>query len=1093
MLKNCTAKIKKVISFILKQPTMKSKYSLYIIFLSFVFLSSNETSGQASITEKIQTIETYPYSDPNPIPSIAINNKVSLFYPYYIFDGYTNESVSKDWKVVELENPFIKVLVLPEVGGKVMGAIEKSTGKEFVYLNHVMKFRAIGIRGPWTSGGIEHNFGLDRGHAPWVAAPVDYVMKENADGSVSCIVGGIDLASRTQWRVNILLPKDKAYFETKSMWYNPTPLHDAYLSWENAAFKGTNDLQLFFPGTYLVGHDGSALPWPMDKEGRDLSWYKNNDFGGNKSYHVMGTYTNWFGGYWHDEDFGFGHWAPYSDAPGKKIWIWSLARDGAIWEDLLTDTDGQYIEAQSGVKFNQAGNRSGFHSPFNQLSLGPFYSETKTEFWFPVKASNGMVYASPYGTLNVTISNDSLTIALSPIAAIDDSLKVTVDHKIVYTEPLRLQPMQVYHQTVAVPQAIDKSIRVTVGKDKLVYSSAKEKVIERPVVSAEDQNPDSAERLFRLGEDVNAMRNYAEAQAYYQACLKKEPSHSRALNRMAELFYRKGQYEEGLKYAKKVLAENTYDGGANYIYGVLQRKMGNMTKAQEALSIAARTMEYRSGAYVLLAGIHLQKQDFINAKIYAQKALDYNRNNLMAYELLGTSYRKLENFVQAAKTLDELLEIDPLNQYAGFEKYLLHPTPVTLNAFKSGIRNELPHETYLELAMGYVNQGLSDEAIKVLEQAPAYPTVSYWLAYLNKDVSPEKSKNYLQQAEDTSPKLVFPFRLETIPVLQWAQKQSASWKTLYYLGLIYWSKSDVEKAKDLFEKCKNNPEFAPFYMSRGILFQGDSTKDNYLDFKKANQLNPKEWRTWHYLSDYYKGKGDFQQAVTNAKKAYALFSDNPVIGLSYAKALVNVEDFQKSVQVLHKVRILPQEGAREGHDIYELANLALAVKNVKKKKYKEAIQYLNESKKWPENLGSGRPSDPDNRLQDFLGVYCETQMGHQKEADQYEKNIADYSLDSEHWSSQNALNNYLSILVLQKRGKQEETDKLVSIWKTSQDSLSNWNIEAGAASLETQWVLAKYRNKDQAAEELEEKIIAKGNLKQNIFFEVIELVDMAVN
>ncbi len=93
------------------------------------------------------------------------------------------------------------------MGGKVWGATEKSTGREFVYQNHVMKFRAIGIRGPWTSGGIEHNFGLDLGHAPWTASPVDYILKENDDGSVSCIVGGLDLASRTQWRVNILLPK----------------------------------------------------------------------------------------------------------------------------------------------------------------------------------------------------------------------------------------------------------------------------------------------------------------------------------------------------------------------------------------------------------------------------------------------------------------------------------------------------------------------------------------------------------------------------------------------------------------------------------------------------------------------------------------------------------------------------------------------------------------------------------------------------------------------------------------------------------------------------------------------------------------------
>ncbi len=123
-------------------------------------------------------------------------------------------------------------------------------------------------------------------------------------------------------------------------------------------------LQFYFPGNYYIGHDGAVSPWPVDNEGRDLSVYKDNNFGTSKSYHVSGYYTNWFGGYWHNADFGFGHWAPYSDAPGKKIWIWSLARDGAIWEDLLTDTDGQYIEAQSGVKFNQASRESGYNSPY---------------------------------------------------------------------------------------------------------------------------------------------------------------------------------------------------------------------------------------------------------------------------------------------------------------------------------------------------------------------------------------------------------------------------------------------------------------------------------------------------------------------------------------------------------------------------------------------------------------------------------------------------------------------------------------------------------------------------------------------------------
>jgi hypothetical protein len=129
---------------------------LLIIVIPFTCLGQN-----ASIEQKAKQIKTYPYSDPNPIPSLAINNPISRFYPYYRFDGYSHQGKEKDWKVVTLENPYIKVTVLPEVGGKVWGAIEKATGKEFIYKNHVLKFRDIGIRGPWTSGGIEHNFGLD--------------------------------------------------------------------------------------------------------------------------------------------------------------------------------------------------------------------------------------------------------------------------------------------------------------------------------------------------------------------------------------------------------------------------------------------------------------------------------------------------------------------------------------------------------------------------------------------------------------------------------------------------------------------------------------------------------------------------------------------------------------------------------------------------------------------------------------------------------------------------------------------------------------------------------------------------------------------
>lgn len=1067
----------------------------FLLSIHLILLLFSSIAQKAFIMEENELIKTYPYSDPNPVPVLGINKKVALFYPYFMFDGYTDKSLNKQWKVVKLENAFITVYVLPEVGGKVMGAIEKITGNEFVYLNHVMKFRAIGIRGPWTSGGIEHNFGLDLGHAPWAAAAVDYVIKNNEDGSVSCIVGGLDLASRAEWRVNIRLPKDKASFETESLWYNPTPLHHAYLSWENAAFKAANDLQFYFPGNYHIGHNGLASPWPIDKEGRNLSLYKENNFGDSKSYHVVGNYRNWFGGYWHNKNFGFGHWAPYSDAPGKKLWIWSLAREGAIWENLLTDTDGQYIEAQSGVKLNQAAERSGFHSPFTQLSLRPLYSETKREYWFPVKNTGGMADATPYGTLNVTTLADSLKISISPNTIINDSLIVRSKNYTVYSTYLQLQSMQVFEKTIALPFQARDNLKVSVGNDKLLYSvDKKENEVNRPyVASAADHTFRSAQRFFRMAEDENAMRNYKPALSYYLQCLAIEPTHNEALCRVAEFYYRSALYDSGIAYARKVLEYNSYDGGANYIYGNLLLRLKRLPEAEEAFSIAARTMEYRSAAYTALAGINMQKEKFDLVEDNAKRALNYNNNNLLAYQFLATAYRKLKDLHQADSIIKVLLEIDPLSHYAHFEQYLLQPSSALLAKFKAEIKNELPYETYLELAITYANQGLVDEAIKVLEQSPSYPTVYYWLAYLKRNTSPAVSLDYIKKAENLSPKFVFPFRLETIPVLSWALHQHDLWKTRYYIGLVYWNNLRTDKAKELFEQCGNTPDFAPFYLARGALFQGDSVKSSYVgqNYERAVQLEPAEWRTWHYQGNYLLSTNHLEQFLTVSKKAYGSFTTNPVIAMDYAKALLNNNKLEDCLQVLEKVLILPQEGAQEGHEIYELANLSLALQMMEQKKYRPAMKYLNNSRKWPENLGSGSPYNPDERLQDFMAARCEEKMGEQKKADGYYTRIKTYSLNPEIWSSaRNQVNNYISAIVLKTQGKQQELNKLMTSWKAEQDSLSNWNIAQGSSAPEVQWVRAKNNNDNKMRKKLEKELLANGTQnKFYILFKTVQIID----
>ena len=377
---------------------MSSMKKIAQILATLFCISAIAFSQHVEIKEEQRWIKTYPYSDPNPTAFRMINRHI---YPYFSYDGYSHKSEEQQWTVVTLKNDDIKLFILPQVGGKIWGAIEKSTDKEFIYLNNVLKFRNIAMRGPWTSGGIEFNFGLI-GHSPWSASPVDYVIQHNEDGSVSCIIGAMDLSARTQWRVKISLAPDKAWFKTEVLWYNPTPFNTSYYHWMNGAFQASNDFQLIYPGNYNIGHGGRAGSWPLDESGRDISLYKNNKFGPDKSYHVINKYTEFSGGYWHESDFGFGHWGYYDDLPGQKFWMWSLARQGAIWEDLLTDDDGQYTEIQMGRMLNQASENSGYETPFTQYPFAPYTTDSWSGIWFPYKNIKGMKDASPYGVMNVT-------------------------------------------------------------------------------------------------------------------------------------------------------------------------------------------------------------------------------------------------------------------------------------------------------------------------------------------------------------------------------------------------------------------------------------------------------------------------------------------------------------------------------------------------------------------------------------------------------------------------------------------------------------------------------------------------------------------
>jgi tetratricopeptide (TPR) repeat protein len=965
----------------------------------------------AVASESKEIIRTYPFADPDPVPIFARSSmwgQGARLYPYFMFDGFTATPVDRSWTVVRLKNPYIEVAVLPEAGGKVWGAREIATGRDFLYWNQVLKFRQIALRGPWTSGGIEWNFGVV-GHAPSTATPVDYLVRQNRDGSASCVVGTMDLASRTRWSVTITLPKDSAAFETSALWVNPTPFSQSYYAWSCAAIKAAEDLKYIFPGQWFIGHDYSVPlePWPVDRTGRDLSWYKNNATPGSKSYFTVGEYGDFYGGWYEKSDAGFGHWSRYEDMPGRKVWIWDLARSGEIWVDLLTDSDGQYTEPQAGRLLNQSD-----HGDF-----APGSADRWQEQWFPYRGIGPMAKASPHAVLSASRSGETLTLGLFPLRPVADDLTVSASGKELFRERLELKPEQTWKKDIALTGlAASDPLTVKLGA-KLVYETAPEAVVlERPLRFSAPAGG-SAEALFLQARGLERERRLADALDRYLAAIAEEPLHVRALARAAELYTRRGEPGRAFDFAGRALSVSMYDPEANYVYAVAARRMGRLVDAKETLGWAARSPQFKAVALVQAAEIALLEKDLDRAAEDAFKALVADDLNVNALEVLAVAHRLAGRNAEADRVLGWLLEVDPLDHLARFEKYLRGRKPEELEACRALIRNELPHETWLEMAAFYSRLGLAADAAEALKAAPAQTTVLYTLAHLLRESAPAESAACLDKASAASPLLVFPFREEEIAVFSWAlAARPADWKPKYYLALILWGKGRLEEARDLFEMVES-ADFAPFYIARGAFFERTDAARSAADYAKAIELDGSSWRARHTLTAFHLRQADPERALGAARKAAADFPAEAPLQVDLAEALLAAGDPHEAASVLDAVAALPYEGASDIYGLYVRAHVGIGLDAMKNKAWAEAVQALELAKLYPEKLGTGAPFHADSRMQDFLIALCYDKLGEKAKAADLRESIRDYTL--KYWDEGQPYG-YYGGLVLEKLGRKED-------------------------------------------------------------------------
>lgn len=1026
---------------------IESEKTLLFLFV-FFFAAVGARAQQAKIYVEKETIETYTFGDPDPVPKIGQGKEI---YPYFEFDGYSLTSKPMEWTVITLENSYIKVLVLPGVGGKVWGAIEKSTGRDFIYHNNVLKFRNIALRGPWTSGGIEFNFIDIVGHTYNAASKVDYLIQKNKDGSVSLWIGGLVLPIRTRFRLEIRLPANAAMFKTNGFYYNSSPLYQPYYYWSTAAIHVGDSLQYQFPATYF-SHNG-FYPWPITEDGRNISFYRNMKPGGG-SYFMYGKYANYFGAYWHNLDFGFGHWARYDEMPGRKLFTWGAAEAGAIWETLLTDKSGQYTELQAGRLYSQ-----------HDLKLfGPQRTDQWTEIWFPIKKIGGIKAASPYAVMNVEQNPEGLMVGINALQAINDTLKIFKNNSLIYKELISLEPMGVFKTSIETTSN-EANYIIKLG-DQLSFSTKPhgKNIIRRPKPSLHI-HASTAAALYRKGLKYAARTKYDKAIQAYQKSLIMNGKNVSALTKLAQAYTHKAMYQKALKYVNRALAINTYHSDANFIYGVINRRMGFLNQAKVAFGFAARSLKYRTAGYEQIAAINIQQHNWSDAVYYANKALNYNEYNLKAYKDLIIAYWKQNKDQKAIKKINKLLQIDPLSHFAYFERYLVNPTEKRLKSFTSLIRNDLPHQTYLELAMDYYKMGLNRRAKKVLKISPSYPIVNYWLAFLNKNDT-QKNHEYLHKALAASPKLVFPFRHETITVLQWASKQENNWKTKYYLALILWSKGRSDEALKLMNAVGNNPGYAPFYLTRAKLRGDDNALENLADLKYALKLDKGQWRTYMTLGNWYMSNDRMEKALNILDIGHKRFENNFYLDVKYASALLKSGNYKKSFELLNKTHLLPSEGARRAYYIFEQALIRLAMQNIEQEKFESALQHLKLSQTYPLHLGVGRPPHPDERVQHYLAAHIYRLQNKTALADSLYRKILTYSKKHVNNYSFN-FSDLVTLLVYERYGKKQMAENIRKLFIKNLDD----------QKLIIAWLQAQQNNQEDKLNDVREMLLKNADSK----------------
>lgn len=940
------------------------------------------------VWEEQVTIPTYPIGNPDRNPMFlekrVYQGSSGVVYPHAVVDKVFDEKTDRPYHAFFLENEYLKIMILPELGGRIQMAYDKTNDYHFIYYNQVVKPALVGLTGPWISGGIEFNW--PQHHRPSTFEPVDCTFEQHEDGSATVWVSEMEIMFHTKGMAGFTLYPGKAYLEVTGQLYNRTPFPQSFLWWSNPAVHVDEHYQSVFPpdvrAVYDHGRrDVSSFPiatgtyYKVDySPGTDISRYMNIPVP--TSYMAVNSDYNFVGGYDHRRRAGLLHVADHHISPGKKQWTWGSGDFGKMWDRQLTDEDGPYFEIMTGVYTDN-------QPDFSWIM--PNEERVFRQYFMPYKEAGYIKNATREAAVNLELVEGKAFVYVYVTSARKDlKIRLTAEGEPLLEASATLGPEKVYEGWVDLPggkalSGLHLEVREADGSLLIDYTPPTPR--EEPV--PDPASPIGAPGALATNEDLFLaalhLEQYRHATysplAYYEEALRRDPSDVRCNNGLGLWLLRHGQFAKSVPYLREAIKKltrhngNPYDGEPYYNLGLSLAFQEEWDAAYDAFFKACWNAAWQDAAYLELAYIALRRGDYPLTLDHLAHSLSRNYHGMKARHLKTVTLRRAGHTSEAETWARETLALDPFDFGSRYELTGLLEDAGRMEeaaASKSTLETLMRGwaHSYLEVAIDYQHAGLYGEAIHFLSPVAgsSHPLVHYYLAYNYHRLGEEAlSKAALDRAASLSEERVFPNRVEDIRVLEFAiASRPGDKKALYYLGNLWYDKRQYDEAIGCWERSRKADD-APLptvLRNLGIaFFNKRNRREEALGlYEEAFAANPSDARVLFELDQLRKRLGQDPCARLLTLEQYpVLIKERDDLYVEYVTLRNLSGQYAEAEKLLAARRFHPWEGG-EGKVSrqYAQTKVALAIQAILAKDAGKAISLLTDALHYPDHLGEGK-------------------------------------------------------------------------------------------------------------------------------------------